>query len=802
MRIVASVQAKRGSSRGLVHYIAHSKLDVARESEKGRELFNDFADILSVKSANNSIKIGVGRARPSNDELHHLVLSFRPDDYAVLGRSEKARLRALKEVTRAAMSRLENGLAADRLSWAAAVHLNTGNPHVHIALQKQYFTREIERKVLTKIPREALPHYKTQEGEKVLAPGFLIEGAAERMEQLLDRDRNPLKAHDKHGVRKQSDSDVQKSFLHERDILRQGFLAEYQLHRIESKISELAENGTKIRFLVSDPESGRRTRLSLHDIEKRKESSGTGLKSPPETQIRTILFKMLAKAEAAKVGHQSETADTIREANTIKKRYRSNDWKLPTPSFIKDELDKLQDHFIQASEFRKFSYLEGVRSELESSGEIGPREKRDYRRIAAMKSILELREKAYEKNYLDLGDRRYYRLVETGDRRVSLAQLDREESAARNPVLSFVERLKEAASRLSGKTRDLTTETDTDRLRNAIVIRLNEQLDQIKRDRKIERKKSEILGKIARGEIAAKPIFSPEQVAEIDALSLRLKVKPEYEKNWVEQRSLIGSAGNDCSAYWKIHKANPSGDFAEYKTRIIAGRALAKEIMAKVELEKVKEDLNKFAESKRFQKFGIEDKRSGAIEFVSLHDVDLPKRGSLLDHAVDELFESREHRRLRSTVTSLVNDREMRLKEDVAASREIAKSAARYASEFKEVSLFGLRIETLHQPVFTSSEIVAIEMRITGTHNPKEAARLRTVLESAADKPVHSLAKMLRDFENPEITPAKDREAGSAKERHLGDSRGLDAHEREQERAEHSPKTQRVGDRAFPDILR
>jgi hypothetical protein len=419
-----------------------------------------------------------------------------------------------------------------------------------------------------------------------------------------------------------------------------------------------------------------------------------------------------------------------------------------------------------------------------------------------MKSIADLRAKAYEKSSLDLSDRRYYRPVELGDRPLSLMQLDREERAERSRALSFVEKVKDAASRLSGRMRDSKGGSGKDRLRNVIMSKLDAELDGFKKGQKAEQKKSRILEKIYGREIAAESMFSAEQLAEIDALAIRLRLNPEYEKTWAEQRSLIQDAGNDCHAHRKLQKANPSADFAEYKTNVIAGRALAKEILAKMELEKAKEDLKRFIESKRFQKFAIEDKQSGAIEFVSMHDVDLSKQGSLLDRAVDELFEGREHRRLRRTVTSLVNDRELRLKEDVAASREIAESAARYASEFKEVSLFGLRIETLHQPVFTSSEIVAIEMRITGTHNPKEAARLRTVLESAADKPVHSLAKMLRDFENPEIIPAKDREAASAKERHLEESRGLDAHEREQERAEHSPKTPHVGDRVFPDLLR
>ncbi len=189
MRIVASVQSKRGSSRGLVHYVVHSKLDIEKEPGEGRQLFNAFTDNLSVKSANNSLKgADISRGRPSNDELHHLVLSFRPDDYRKLGSKEMDRRRALKEITRAAMKSLEDSLGAERIAWAAAVHLNTENPHVHIALQKQYFTKEIERHCLSKIPREVLPHYESRGGDRVFVSGILIDAATQKMEGFTTRE--------------------------------------------------------------------------------------------------------------------------------------------------------------------------------------------------------------------------------------------------------------------------------------------------------------------------------------------------------------------------------------------------------------------------------------------------------------------------------------------------------------------------------------------------------------------------------------------------------------------------------------
>ncbi len=774
MRIVASVQAKRGSSRGLVHYIARSKLDIGREPEKGRELFNGFTDDLSVESANNSLKEGIAKARPSKDELHHLVLSFRPSDFQALGRDEKTRRRDLKDVTRAAMTRLETALSANRLSWAAAVHLNTENPHVHIALQKEYFTQEIERQILTRIPREALPHFEHRGDEKVLVRGFLIEAATERIEQLIAHAREQLLVNQKDGARKgpdispspngmerETDGDARQNTTREREILRDGFLAEYELHRVESKISDLIERGDTMRFLVSDPKSGIKRRLSLRDIEQLKANSDIGRESHPEVQIRTILSKMLAKEETAKFKLQNDTADARREANRVKARYRKNDWKLPSPSFTKNELDKLQNHYLHASDFRRFTYLDGVRSELEGLGEIGPRDKEAFGRIAAEKLISDLRGKVHLKNYLDLSERRYYSLAEIRGKGISLAQLDREKNAPVNPVVRLVQILKKSVSRLSEPASTSQVEIENDRIRDEIVGKLEERLAGIERDRKSEQKKAKILEKILTvesGEPAGEPVYSAEQLAEIDSLSSRLKLRAIYENNSDEQRKLIESAESDCHAYRKALKSNPSADFEEYKRTVIAGRALARGIVAKVEFERARDDLKTFSESKTFQKFAIADKDTGSLSFLSLHDVDLPRRSSILDRAIDEIFESREHRSLRRTITSLVEAREQRLKDEVDGARKLLIFASREASEFTHFSLFGLRSEPMYRPIFTTSEITAIEIRAANTPDAREAARLRKVLESTADQRQRSLKDILRDFESPSMTYSMDLE--------------------------------------------
>ena len=769
MKIVASVQAKRGSSRGLVHYIAHSKIDVERESEKGRELFNAYGDSLTVASANNSLKIGISNVRPSNDELHHLVLSFRSEDFRALGRSEKQRRRAVKEITRAAMSRLESASTADRLFWAAAVHLNTRNPHVHIALQKQYFTKEIEKEFLTKIPHDALPHYDLRDGEKVFVPGLLIEAATEKMEQLIDRSRNRDADHTKDEVKHQSlpessnpieRSEGRRDTKEERDILRRGLLAEFDLNRVESRISELIENGDKMRFLVTDPQSGQKKRLSLRDIKLRSLSSDSDPKSPAGTQVRTILVKMLAKEEKATANLRIETANTIHEARSLRERFRRNDWKLPLPSFTKEELDRLQDHYMRVSDLRRFSYLEKIRFDLETFGEINLRDKEALGRIAAKKSIADLRERAYKKSYLDFREGRYYRLVEIGEKRISIAQLDREVNVSPASDLSFVAKLKKSFSPFSGQS-PIPVEIENVSLRNDITSRLDERLAEIKRDQNREKKKAKAFEKILGGESRTfdiQPIHTSEELAELDSLSLRLKLPPAYEKSWEAQRSLIEAGGKDCPAYRKALKTDPSLDLNEYRSSVIAGRTLGREIVSRVEVDNAREALKTFKNSKRLQKFAVPEKKSDGVTFVSLHDVDLPRRGSILDRLVNELIESREHRRLRRTVTSLANGREQQLKVELDGAKDIHASALRNAAEFTNSAFLGLRSEPQYRPICTSTEIAVIETRAVGTNDTREAAKLRKVLESTNDQPSHSLKEILRGFENPPTSRAKDQE--------------------------------------------
>ena len=807
MRIVASVQSKRGSSRGLVHYIAHSKLDPEREPPNSRELFNAFADQLSVKSANNSLKIGVAKDRPTNDELHHLVLSFRDDDYRRLGANEARRRKAVKQIVRAAMKSLEGHANADRLLWTAAMHRNTANPHVHIALQKQYFANECERQALSRVPREALPHYVRRDAGKSLVLGYLIEAAGEKMDTIILRESSRRRAEkmiarsdaaedrSRPGESMKTKEEIGGRFASERNVLRDAILAEYEIRRIDSRIDRLLEHGDRMRFTVSDPVRGGKMRVSLRELEAKSSDTESDQHAAPSVQIKTILRKMLAREDASRIQIQTDSAGVLEQADRIRSEYRKTGRKLPPPSLTKEQLDLLQERCLEGVEMRRFSYLERVRNELERGGEIAPRSKYDLRSIIAEKTIAELRAHAHEKEHAELRAKGYYRRTDVGgDRAVSMAELDRDEKERDASGGSFFAKLKDKFVRRSNETRIRAGERDSVDPRRLIISKLGEELANIQRGRKLELSKAKTLEKILTGSSEDRPTeghYSPLQLAEVEVLSLRLGQRAEYESSWQSQRLLIEAADMDCPAYRRLAKSGPTADFAAHKLQMIAGRALAREIVADVEVGKATEDLKVFRDSYRFLRHPVSDPESGAITYMCLHDVDLPQSASLLDRTMHELFEDRERRTLRRAVESQAKEREKTLKDDLARATEIAKSATRDASEFKSYSILGLFAEPSHRPIFTSGEIAMLELRIANTRNASEASHLQAVVESASETPLRSLTDLLRDFEGSRPVVAEDKKT----EPKVHDDAGLRGRERVPEtRSAHDPTP-----RTFPE---
>jgi hypothetical protein len=164
-------------------YIARSRLDREREGTDLRKLFSDDRDELSHYEADRWLT--AGGARPDKKDIIHYVLSLQePDDYERIGASDKERNELLREGVRRVMRTAEKEMRVERLHWAAGIHLNTDNPHVHIVISRYALDRDTETlRRFGKLPHRIAPHNERQpDGTKSFVHGALLDVFAEQIE--------------------------------------------------------------------------------------------------------------------------------------------------------------------------------------------------------------------------------------------------------------------------------------------------------------------------------------------------------------------------------------------------------------------------------------------------------------------------------------------------------------------------------------------------------------------------------------------------------------------------------------------
>jgi hypothetical protein len=147
-----TVLSARAVSGGHVDYMAHSEL--SDQEGKVRPLFTSSEDNLSRREANNFLSNDNGR--PQDGAMFELVVSLKDEaTYRRLGKRPEEHYAALRAVIRDGMERLSEELGVRDLRWAAAIHLNTDQPHAHIVVAHDCVDRETGReKTLEDIPRD------------------------------------------------------------------------------------------------------------------------------------------------------------------------------------------------------------------------------------------------------------------------------------------------------------------------------------------------------------------------------------------------------------------------------------------------------------------------------------------------------------------------------------------------------------------------------------------------------------------------------------------------------------------------
>jgi hypothetical protein len=183
----------KGGASGVTRYIAESKRDREKEQLKdgeARPLFSSELDNLDYHQANQILGEAFGD-NAQTTEVIHLVISLEPEQFESLGDTVQEQKDALQEVVREAAKEIHKEVDLEELHWIAGIHLNTDNPHVHIAISREGREAETgEFKRVDHLPRTLLPHHELNpEREKTFKPGLIADAVALHLEIAQERHR-------------------------------------------------------------------------------------------------------------------------------------------------------------------------------------------------------------------------------------------------------------------------------------------------------------------------------------------------------------------------------------------------------------------------------------------------------------------------------------------------------------------------------------------------------------------------------------------------------------------------------------
>lgn len=783
MKVVASVQAKRSSSRGLVHYIAHSKIDVAKEPQ-GREIFNEYSDQTTVEKAHDLLKKNTSTKRPTNDELHHLVFSFKPEDYERLGKDEKEKQTSLKEITRHTMKQFEKEISADKLAWAAGVHRNTDNPHVHIAIQKKYFAKNLEKKSLNKIPVSLLPHYEKSGEEKTIQSGILIEAAVEKLNVILwekeqqisykrqeynqAADKKPNKSQSSPNREVLSDFNPNPKKIREREILGQAILAKFYLEKTQENLESLENHGDKRRFKIFDEITKQHRKMSLFDLERRAEKRANrnlkrhNITNPIKkdeltkkliqdefqkntdgiTRIKTILHNLITQENRELRKREKHYKNIKPLAEKIRTLYKKENKNLPTPLLNRDDLEMLQARSIEKKDIRVANYFEKVRKELAHERGEPTRSNDEIAKLKGKKLFTDLKIQWQEQQLKDFNDHKRAFSVEIDGQKWTLVKIDSVLERQKQAEKNFVGKVSKILGKI-GLIEQKDKSTKLEETKAVIAEKLNEKKDEMLSNLAGEKAIQRTLDDFYKNDTNPKKVnlpakFTAAELAEVESFAFDLKQVDAYRENWEQQKQLIETGEGFVK--------NKDDSTSESKQNLIAGRAIAREILTEIEVERTKEEFANFKKNRDYQKHEVINSKTGKTNYVSLAEIGINYRASLFKQSLEYFLETAEVRTARHQLGKIVYQKGGELKQNLKSVKDLLKVADEIAKDFKTKSFFGAT-HYLHQPIFTPKELITIELRILNTENKTEATKLQKILDSVDHSGARNLSSILQSFE-------------------------------------------------------
>jgi hypothetical protein len=383
-------------------YIATRDRDEAREGAAPRPLFSAHAEHLTYPQANRWLG---GAHAPRTTDLLHVVISLAEEqDFNRLGANEAARQQGLRETTRRTLQDLAAHWQAGELRWAAGIHRNTDNPHVHLLLQREYTERETGRvRRLPARPTElCLRWVSTPTGERVAQPGRLSEFFVAQLNRQHERavpDRPAPPPPDRTT----------------RELWGKALLATIELEQRQAWCEQLRTAGAQQRYWVTGAH-GQRRRMSEGEVQRRlnttvaretariaatwhpaaRQQWQAQLHTAEQARYAPVLAQLRAQHAAAL--QQAETqwqraaathAPLLAQAEPWLQTALAADRAVPVPWLARDELDRLQAHAQRHGHAARYQQLEAWRTQLAAEQGWPPRSEKEPGRLHAQRLLAE-----------------------------------------------------------------------------------------------------------------------------------------------------------------------------------------------------------------------------------------------------------------------------------------------------------------------------------------------------------------------------------------------------------------------------
>lgn len=782
MIISIKSSASGGSSRGLVHYLAHSKLDKTKEEVENREFFNESENGLDVKRANQHLSLT--GTKPNPEELLHLVIAPGKEEIESVGDDLKTRKEALESIVRATVDQLKKEIKAKKIKWIAVAHFNTDHPHAHLAVQKEFINQKGQIEDL-RITRQMLHYNETGEnGEKKLHKGGLILAAENKLTEIAaarektreniiqteaDKNVGKSKIEDKNQLQIPSQPITIPNY-HERRVLAEEMLVAAEVTRRERNIENLIEHGDKKRFKIKDEESENMHHVSLFDIERKIEivsRQKAWVLHPKNPAKRAESISLLAEEERAKhlpvitqleiirrhvLGFENRHLNNAEEKHTrlhnqkllIEKKYERQNLAIPIPIFTPDELQPLQMEAIRERNIEKILLLENIRHINALELKRPSRRDEDLQEFLATKIVAALKLEGAEKRLADFSKTKDFVKVKIGNSFWSLSLLEqhKNQNASKN---GFLKQIK--ANTLGLIFRPENEISKQEKLEYPVLHKqISDALEEMHKGRRDEIEKqrefNQTLSKIFNAEtnqnkISVAPTFSAFELAEIEDLAQSAGRVDFYEKalNWQETFLLEKSAATQN----KLTNKNQSVPLQSEKQKqvsetvekiigeFISARVAARVVIANTKVAEAEENINRSNRHKMFIKHRLKDAETGAEREVSLQDVEPKKPYHLLDRILLQVFESKEQKHERELVRQAANTKEKILMMDLQNNKARLSRLESQKNEFQ--TKYGSKSEAA--PVFTPKEIAALEARKYQTTDKQEAEQLAKIISEA-----------------------------------------------------------------------